>query len=99
VCAVSIQLKVAHTVCSRVLQSDYRSNPAGRTYKNSRGSQCQGLEHVSATADATIEEHWDTAICFSDNLNFPSQSESRRRKTKWWECACKWSPQDKAYLF
>ena len=42
------------------------------TYKYSRGSQCQGLEHVSATADATVKEHRDTPFGFSDNLKFSS---------------------------
>ena len=42
------------------------------TYKYSWGSQCQGLEHVSAMADATVKEHRDTPFGFSDNLKFSS---------------------------
>jgi hypothetical protein len=41
-----------------------------QTYKYSWGSQCQGLEHVSATADAAVKEHRHTTLCFSYNLKF-----------------------------
>lgn len=41
-----------------------------RTYKYSWGSQCQGLENVSATADAAVKEHRYTTLCFSYNLKF-----------------------------
>jgi hypothetical protein len=41
-----------------------------RTYKYSWSSQRQGLEHVSATADAAVKEHRHTALCFSYNLKF-----------------------------
>ncbi|WVZ87197.1 hypothetical protein U9M48_033876, partial [Paspalum notatum var. saurae] len=44
------------------------------TYKYSGGSQCQGLEHISATADATVKEYRDTPVCFSHNLPVPEIS-------------------------